>query len=38
MELFLDICNAKFRVDISVFGKHIAPKPYTLMTTFVFKL
>ena len=31
---YLDIGHAKFRVDMSIFGKHIAPKPNLLMTSF----
>ena len=26
--------HAKFQVDMSIFGKHIAKKPYRLMTSF----
>ena len=31
----VDIPHAKFQVDISIFGKHIAQKPYPLMTSFL---
>ena len=30
----LDILRAKFQVNISIFGKHLAQKPYPLMTSF----
>ena len=34
VEPCLDIRHAKFQVDMSIFGKHIAQKPYPLMTSF----
>ena len=35
MEACLNILHAKCQVNISIFGKHIAQKPYPLMTYFV---
>ena len=34
VELYLDIWHAKFQVDMSIFGKHIAQKAYPFMTSF----
>ena len=34
VEPSLDISHAKFQAEISIFGKHIAHKPYPLMTSF----
>ena len=34
VEPCLDIRHAKFQVDMSIFAKHIAQKPYPLMTSF----
>ena len=34
VELCLDIWLAKFQGDISIFGKHMAQKPYPWMTAF----
>ena len=34
VEACLDICHAKFQVDISIFGMHIAPKLYLLIHLF----
>ena len=33
VERYLDFWLAKFQVDISIFDKHIAQKPYPLMTS-----